>query len=84
VFVARVAVDKAEIVKRISEAMSECITIAVAKEQHHNEGYHFHAGIILGKGILAKSAPKTFREILPEFEGAQFNLSYHRAFHSWN
>lgn len=53
--------------------------IIVSREEHEEGGYHFHVGVLLGIGILSKRAPKLFREIFPEFEGAQLHVSFHKS-----
>uniref|UniRef100_UPI001C2FCD72 hypothetical protein n=1 Tax=Paenibacillus sp. GbtcB18 TaxID=2824763 RepID=UPI001C2FCD72 len=44
----RAAIEKAKIVKHISEAIPACTTIVVAKEEHQEKGQHFHIGIQIG------------------------------------
>ena len=67
------------VVLRITEAPLASTTIIVAREEHDEGGYHFHAGVLLASGILSTRAPKLFREIFPEFEGAQLHVSFHKA-----
>ena len=59
-----------------------CTTIIVAKEEHSEKGHHYHMGILMEKGIQRKRAPRTRRETFPEFEGAQFLVSFNKAWTS--
>lgn len=39
-------------------------------------------GIFIEQGISKKTAPRILRKVFPEFEGAQLNVSYHKAWAS--
>ena len=56
----RASIDKAEIVERRSAKIHDCITIAVAREQHQQEGNHLNIGLLLERGLFGKGAPRLF------------------------
>ena len=56
----RASIDIAEIVERRSAKIHDCITIAVAREQHQQEGNHLNIGLLLERGLFGKGAPRLF------------------------
>lgn len=78
----RANIHREEILLRIEKALM-CLSIIVAREQHADkQHHHFHIGILLEKGVHRLSAPRTFRKLFPEFDGAQLNITFHRAWTS--
>lgn len=71
----RAAVTREEIAKRI-EINIKGLSIIVAREEYADKGHHhFYVGILLEKGVHRLSAPRTFRKMFPELEGAPLNVS---------
>ena len=64
----RKQLTKELVAQRIAETNLDLKTIIVAREQHQEKGHHFHVGVLLVSGLLAKGAPKRFREIFPGVE----------------
>jgi len=78
----RAAIKRQEIVLRVEKAL-KCFSILVAREHHAEQGHHhFHVGILMEKGLHRFLAKRTFRKLFPEFDGAQLNVSFHRAWTS--
>jgi len=78
------ALTREEVSRRIEAALL-CQNIIVSREDHAERGHNFHIGIFIEQGISKKTAPRILRKVFPEFEGAQLNVSYHKAWASvWN
>lgn len=64
--------------------MFTCKSIVIAKEEHMTKGHghYFYIGILIDRGVHRKAAPRTFRNIFPEWDGAQLHVAYHKAWAS--
>ena len=79
---ARSSLTEASIVSRITGSINHCISLIVSRESHKDLGHHLNVGILLSKGLHKLSAPRSFRKLFPELDGAQLNVSFHRAWFS--
>ena len=54
----------------------------IVKEIHKKQGYHFHAIILLKKGISKNIYKKIFKNLLPEFEGKLLDIRGIKSIHN--
>jgi hypothetical protein len=61
-------------------SLFNCQAVVVSKELHKAGGYHYHVGI-LNDTASKNTCTTKLRSAFSEFEGRQFNVSFHK---SWN
>lgn len=57
-----------------------CKSIVISKESHTSLGYHYHVGL-WNESASKHTASSKLRNLFPEFEGRQLDVSFHKG---WN
>jgi hypothetical protein len=77
---ARHNLSSSVIISRLTKAFA-CKSIVISKEHHVSRGgTHYHIGV-WNETVSKYTGPSLLRDMFPEFEGRQLNVSFHKG---WN
>lgn len=68
------------IIARLTKAFV-CKSIVISKESHTSLGHHLHVGV-WNESASKHTVVSKLRELLPEFEGRQLDVSFHKGWNS--